>query len=445
MKEHKKEHNNKFSGNINNYTEDISLIILPEEAFESDYIIATYYYKSTAAGEDIYEKVKSFAIGQTIGTWVPVPGITQNMKKKYGGRISSIYDIPPIELTTDQPDFSSHIIQIAFPDENFPPQFPMLFTTLMGNDASTSAQVKLIDIKFSKKFLNAFGGPRFGIDGIYKYLNIEKRPVILNMIKPCLGYSASKGAEIFREIAMGGIDIIKDDELLTDTSYSSVIDRVKAYGKAAKEVEQETGHKSIYCVNITDRLDRCLENAHRAIDAGAEMLMINFVAAGLSTLQALSEDCRITVPVLGHFASAGSITESPYTGISTPLLLGKLARLAGADLCLFCSPYSTYPFLKRRYKQISDMQRMPLGQLLPTMPVIGGGVHPNTAEKIVKDLGKEVVLAVGGAILGHPNGPTEGAKAMMQAAEALGKGIKLSEIAEEAGYESLKISLEKWL
>ncbi len=430
--------------NINN-TEDISPVILPEEAFESDYIIATYYYKSTGAGEDIYEKIKSFSIGQTIGTWLPVPGITQDIKKKYGGRIISIYDIPPIELTTDQPDFSSHIIQIAFPDENFPPQFPMLFTTLMGNDASTSALMKLIDIKFSKKFLNAFSGPRFGIDGIYKYLNIsQKRPVILNMIKPCLGYSASKGAEIFREIAMGGIDIIKDDELLTDTSYSSIIDRVKAYGKAAKEVEQETGHKSIYCVNITDRLDKCLENAHRAIDAGAEMLMINFVATGLSTLQALSEDCKITIPILGHFASVGSITESPYTGISTPLLLGKLSRLAGADLCLFYSPYSKYPFLKRRYKQIHDMQRLPLGQLLPTMSVIGGGVHPNTAEKIVKDLGKEVVLGVGGAILGHPNGPTEGAKAMMQAAEALGKGIKLSEIVEEAGYESLKISLEKW-
>ncbi len=44
----------------------------------------------------------------------------------------SIYDIPPVELTTDQPDFSSHIIQIAFPDENFAPQFPMLFTTLHG-------------------------------------------------------------------------------------------------------------------------------------------------------------------------------------------------------------------------------------------------------------------------------------------------------------------------
>jgi len=90
------------------------------------------------------------------------------------------------------------------------------------------------------------------------------------------------------------------------------------------------------------------------------------------------------------------------------------------------------------------MQRLPFGELLTTMPAIGGGVHPNSAEKIVNDLGKEIVLAVGGAILGHPDGPTRGAEAMMQAAAALGEGKSLYEISGKKGYESLKISLEKW-
>ncbi len=425
--------------------EDVPMLIMPEEAFEGDYIIASYYYASRIAGEDIYEKAKSFAAGQTIGTWVPIPGITRQMKELHGGRLVSIYDIPPTELTTDEPVFNSHIVQIAFPDNNFSPQFPMMFTTLLGNDVSTSAQVKLIDIRFSRNYLKAFKGPRFGIDGIYKYLDIPiRRPVVLNMIKPCLGYSPSEGAQFFKEIALGGVDIIKDDELLADTTYSSIVDRVKAYNLAAKEVHAGTGHKTVYCVNITDRLDRCIENAVRAIDAGAEMLMVNFIASGLSTLQALSEDSRITVPIVGHYASAGSITESCNTGISTPILLGKLARMAGADIVLFSSPYSTYPFLKRRYRQIADMHRLSFCGLQTTMPAVGGGVHPNSAEKIVKDLGKEIILAVGGAILGHPNGPTEGAKAMMQAAHALGQGINLYEIAGNKGYESLKISLEKW-
>jgi 2,3-diketo-5-methylthiopentyl-1-phosphate enolase len=426
-----------------NNDESVKPLILPEEGFEGDYIIATYFYRTTSE-TDVYEKAKSFAIGQTIGTWIPVPGITDKMKKKYGGKVISVYDIPPVELTTDKPDTTNHIIQIAFPDENYIPQLPMLLTTLLGNDVSTSAQVKLIDLKFSKKFLKNFKGPRFGIDGLYDYFNIPRRPIILNMIKPCLGFSAEEGAQIFKSIALGGMDIIKDDELFADTVYSSIEDRVKAYVKTAKDVEEQTGHFTFYCVNITDRPDRMIEHALRAVDAGAGMLMVNFIAAGTGSLQALSENPEIQVPILAHYATAGSLSESPYSGISTPILLGKLARIAGADMCMFSSPYSTYPFMKSRYMQIADLQRLPLGNLRETMPVIGGGVHPNSAEKIVNDLGKEIVLASGGAILGHPSGPTEGARSMMLAADALGKGLKLSETAQQNGYESLKIALEKW-
>jgi 2,3-diketo-5-methylthiopentyl-1-phosphate enolase len=424
---------------------DVAPVILPEEGFEGDYIIASYFYVAKS-DEDIYEKAKSFAVGQTIGTWVPVPGITPEMKRKYGGKLVSIYDIPPAELTPDLPEETYHIIQIAFPDENFSPQFPMLMTTLLGNDVSTSAQVKLIDIKFSGKFLKAFRGPRFGTDGVYDYMGLgsERRPIVLNMIKPCLGYSASEGAAIFKQIALGGVDIIKDDELFADTSYSSIKDRVRLYKKAANEVYEQTGHLTRYCVNITDRFDKVLEHAKTAIEEGADFLMINFVSTGISVLQALSEMEEIKIPIVAHYATAGSMTESPFTGISTPLLLGKFARMCGADMSMFSSPYSTYPFLKRRYKQIADMQKLPFGGLKPTMPIIGGGVHPNSAEKIVNELGREVVLASGGAVLGHPMGPTEGARSMMQAAKALGKGISLAEAANQKGNEALKVSIEKW-
>jgi 2,3-diketo-5-methylthiopentyl-1-phosphate enolase len=422
----------------NNMIEPIGL---PEAVFEGDYLVATYFYSSDA-GEDVYEKAKSFAIGQTLGTWLPVPGITNAMRKKYGGKLVSIYDIPPIELKTDLPEKSSHIIQIAFPDDNFIPQFPMLITTLLGNDVSTSAQVKLIDLKFSKKFLNNFSGPRFGIDGIYKYFNISRRPIILNMIKPCLGYSPKEGAKIFRKIALGGVDIIKDDELFANTSYSKILDRVRLYTKTAKQVYEETGHLTKYCVNITDRQDKMIDYARDAIDAGAGALLVNFIATGLGALQALAEDKYINIPIIAHYASVGSMTESPNTGIASYLILGKFARIAGADLCMFSSPYSTYPFMKRRYKQIANLQRLPLYEMHQTMPVVGGGIHPNAAKKITDDLGKEIMLAVGGAILGHPLGITEGAKAMMKAVEVIGNGGDLMNSAK--CHKGLKIALDKW-
>ncbi len=431
-----------MAADIMNTNKNIQPVILPEEAFEGDYIIASYFFR-TAKETDVYEKAKSFAIGQTLGTWLPVPGLTNDKRKKYGGRITAIYDIPPAELTGDVPDESGHIIQIAFPDENFGPQFPMLFTTLLGNDVSTSAQVKLVDIKFSKKFLNHFNGPRFGIDGLYEYFGIERRPIVLNMIKPCLGYTPDEGAKIFREIASGGVDMIKDDELFADTTYSSIVDRVKSYIKVAKEIEQETGHLTKYCVNITDRQDKMIEHARRAVEAGAGALLVNFVATGIGALHALAEDPIITVPLVAHYAGVGSLSESPYSGISTHLMLGKLARMAGADLCMFSSPYSSYPFIKRRYFQIADAQRLPLYNILPTMPLIGGGITPNSAIKITSDLGKEIMLAVGGAILGHPLGPAQGAKAMMQTVKAIADDIDIDELSKQKGNKALRIALDK--
>lgn len=423
--------------------EIIQPLSLPEEAFEGDYIIASYFFRATP-DTDVYEKAKSFAVGQTLGTWLPIPGINNDMRKRYGGKIVAVYDIPPAELTGDMPEETFHIIQIAFPDDNFSPQFPMLLTTLLGNDVSTSAQVKLVDIKFSKKFLSFFTGPRFGIDRIYDYFDIKKRPIVLNMIKPCIGYTPDTGAKIFREIALGGIDLIKDDELLADTSYSSIVDRVKNYTRAAKEVQEETGHLTKYCVNITDRQDKMTDNAHRAVEAGAGALLINFVATGLGALHALAEDPAINIPLIGHYAGVGSMSESPFTGIATHLMLGKLARIAGADLCMFSSPYSTYPFIKRRYLQIADAQRLPLYDMKPTMPLIGGGITPGSARKITGDLGKEIMLAVGGAILGHPMGPTQGAKAIMQTVEALGADEDIDELAKQKENEALRIALDLW-
>ena len=49
------------------------------------------------------------------------------------------YDAPPTELTSDlRGDKRAFILQIAFPIANFGASLPMILTTLLGNDVSTS-------------------------------------------------------------------------------------------------------------------------------------------------------------------------------------------------------------------------------------------------------------------------------------------------------------------
>jgi 2,3-diketo-5-methylthiopentyl-1-phosphate enolase len=413
-----------------------------EELTGKGFVIATYSVELPAQ-TDILAKAASFAIGQTVGTWAEVPGITRDMLDRHLARIVAVYDLPPVELASQLPAGKrSAIVQVAFPEVNFGPQFPMLLTTLLGNDVSTSTQLKLIDLQLSPSFAAGFTGPRFGIAGLRQHLDIPQRPILLNMIKPCTGFSPQEGAALFAASARGGIDIIKDDELLGNPSFNPLRERVAAYRHAADQVYQETGHRAVYCANITDRPDRIVENAHRAQELGAGMVMVNAVSAGLGIVQALAEDAELTLPILSHYAGAGALTESPYSGLSSPLLLGKLCRLAGADASMFSSIYSAYPLLRDKYLRTAQLQRMPLYHLKPTLPVVGGGIHPATAVRIIEDLGTDVMLAVGGAIQGHPDGTAAGGRAMRQAIEAAITSVPLSDKAKT--HAELRKALAAW-
>lgn len=414
----------------------------PEQLLGQGFILATYYLE-VPPQTDLIAKSASFAVGQSVGTWVEVPGVTAVMLEEHMARITAIYDVPPVELSPHLPDGKrSALVQIAFPEANFGPQFPMLFTTLLGNDVSTSTQLKLVDLQLSPSFAAGFPGPRFGIAGLRQRLNIPARPLLLNMIKPCTGFSPQEGADLFSIAARSGVDIIKDDELLGNPSFNPLPERVKAYRHAADQVYEETGHRAIYCANITDRPDRIIENAHLAQELGAGMVMVNAISVGLGMLQALAEDAKFELPILAHYAGAGTLTESPYNGISSPLLMGKLCRLAGADASVFSSIYSTYPYMRDKYLRSAHMQRMPLYDIKPSLPVVGGGIHPATAERIVQDLGTDIMLACGGAIQGHPDGAEAGGRAMLQAIDATMQGIPLAEKANQ--HPELHKALQAW-
>jgi 2,3-diketo-5-methylthiopentyl-1-phosphate enolase len=109
---------------------------------------------------------------------------------------------------------------------------------------------------------------------------------------------------------------------------------------------------------------------------------------------------------------------------------------------MFGSIYSTYPLLREKYLRTAHFQTMPLYDLKPTMPSVGGGIHPITATHIIKDIGFDVMLAVGGAIQGHPGGAAAGGRAMRQAIDAVVEGIPLLEQAKE--HPELRKALELW-
>lgn len=418
----------------------LDLFSLPEHLRGDDYVIATYYLE-LGSGVDVLAKTTSFAVGQTIGTWLPVPGITPEIRNRHEGRVVGIFSAPAFDTDTGDGQGSfGYFLRIALPVINFGASLPMLLTTLLGNDASTSVEAKLVDLELPDSLTAELPGPQFGVEGIRQLTGVSDRPLLLNMIKPCTGLTPEAGADIFYETALGGIDLIKDDELMANPSYSPVVDRVKAYTEAGRRAFDHTGKDTIYIPNITDRPDRLLENAQRAVEAGARAVMVTYATVGYGALHALAE--TVDVPILGHFAGTGPYFEGARSGMSAPLAAGLLPRIAGADMILTTTPYGGYPIRRLQYLRTVHQLLLPRPHIRPAMPIIGGGVHPGTVSRYVDDLGSDIVLGAGGAIQGHPGGPASGVRAMRQAIDAKAAGTPLAEAAKE--HEELGQAIEAW-
>ncbi len=412
---------------------------LPEGVDPEEYVIATYFL-SLPSALDPWEVARALAIEQSTGTWVPVPGETPEVRKKHVAKVVGLYEAPyPEVLSPTEARERNYVVQIAFPQVNFGKQIPMLLSTVAGN-LMCWEKIKLLDLRFPKSFVEGFGGPKFGIEGIRKLLGVEERPLINNMIKPCTGFTPDVGARLAYEAAVGGVDMIKDDELLGNPSFNPIEERVPKYMEALDRANREKGEKTLYTVNITDEASRVMENADRAIELGANALMINYLTAGISLLRELAEDPSINVPILAHMDFSGTMYVSPYSGLSSSLLLGKLPRLAGADILVYPAPYGKAPFMKERYVRIAHHLTFPLYHLRPTFPMPSGGITPSMVPEVVGDLGKDIVIGTGGGIHAHPMGPRAGARAFRLAVEAVMRGMSLQEMAKE--HEELRVALQ---
>ncbi len=412
-----------------------------EDVDTENYMIATYL-ATYPAEIPVAKLAPVLAIEQSTGTWVPVPGETPEMRQKHIAKVVALYEVPDHEyMVPHDVKFRTYIIQIAFPIVNFGSQISMMLSTVIGN-ISLAGEIKLLDVNLPKNYVAGFKGPKFGIEGLRKLLNIPKRPLLNNMIKPNTGYPVEVGAELFYQAALGGVDIIKDDELIADASFNTIEERVTRYMEVEKQVYEETGERTIYLVNVTDDIPKVFENAKRAIDLGVNGIMVNYVATGLPVLRALAEDPEINVPILAHMDVAGAYHMSPHFGMSSHIMLGKLARLAGADIVVIPAPYGKATVLPEKFLKTAQTLLFPMHNLAPTFPMPSGGITQPVIPSLLKDLGTDIVIGSGGGIHAHPMGPTAGAKAFRQAIDATMAGTSLQEAAEE--HKELAAALTAW-
>ncbi|HVP25319.1 MAG TPA: RuBisCO large subunit C-terminal-like domain-containing protein [Methanomicrobiales archaeon] len=393
-------------------------------------VIATYSV-IPEKGTTPAEAARWIADEETTGTWTTI-GTTADYVRRLDGEV--------MEIT---PEGGHQIVKIRYPAEIFEPgNIAQYLSVVAGNlfGLKKLAAVRLLDMDFPDELV-PFPGPRFGIRGIRALVGTTNRPHVGTIIKPKVGLTPDDTAEVAYEAATGGVDMIKDDETLTDQAFCPMRERVPKVMAALARVKEETGRQVLYAVNVTTRADRIVGKAEEAISLGANMVMVDVIISGFGALQALGEAPGVTVPIHVHRAMHAAMTRNREHGIAMRPL-ARIVRWLGGDQ-LHTGTVSGK--MAHEAEEVIGDNRVLTGSCFGkkrTFPVSSGGLHPGKVFRELETLGTDIVLQAGGGIHGHPDGTAAGAMAMRQAVDAFMEGIPLEEYARQ--HYELERALKKW-
>jgi ribulose-bisphosphate carboxylase large chain len=407
------------------------------------YVVLTYRFECVTDPE---EAAAHLCQEQSTAQWKR-PGTDEDFRVSHGAKILDLrvhcrVPTPRFSVLSQRnPESSSCTVVIAHPHTNFGPRIPNLLTAACGEGAFFSpgiAAIKLMDVAFPPAYLAQFPGPRFGIEGLRAALGIHGRPFFFGVVKPNLGLSPGQFAALGAEAWQGGLDVAKDDEMLSDSPWSPLAERVRLMTAARRAAERATGEKKMYLVNITDEVDRVLELLALANRGGeGTAVMLNSMSIGLSAIRMVRARARL--PIVGHFAGTAPSAGVDSYGIHSRVIT-MLQRIAGCDVVIF-------PGFGERMKSADDevMENIrectrPLGGIKPALPVPAGSNWAGSLVDLHDRIGSaDFGIVPGRAVFDHPQGPHGGARGLRQAWDAIAAGQTLREYAES--HEELRVAL----
>lgn len=394
-----------------------------------------------AEGFTMEEAAGRVASESSVGTWTTLTTLTPRVRK----------------LMAKAYQFSGELVSITYPLELFEEaNMPQVLSSVAGNVFGMKAVkgLRLIDISWPEPLVSKFRGPQFGMQGIRNFMKIRKRPLTASVPKPKLGLTYVEHAKHGYEAWSGGLDLLKDDENLTNQDFNSFEKRARLCYRLRDKAEKETGERKSYLINITAETKEMEKRARLVKELGGEYVMIDICTTGWAALQTLRETCQdLGLAIHAHRAFHAAFTRNPEHGMSMTVL-AETARLIGVDQLHIGTVIGK---LEASEEEVLTLRDKVVGKkyegrrnTLPqdwfgkkdVLPVSSGGLHVGLLYPLLKMLGTDIIVQMGGGIWGHPMGGRAGAKALREAIDAYMSGSDLSDTTKAS--KELKAALEKW-
>ncbi len=338
----------------------------------------------------------------------------------------------------------AYLVDVAYPEDLFESgSLPQVLSCIAGNILGMKAvdRIRLDDCEWPESLATSFPGPQYGTGVRSELLDAGDRPALATVPKPKVGLPTDVHAEVGYEAWVGGLDLLKDDENLTDQSFNDFEDRVIESLDARDRAEGETGETKGYLINVTATADEMLRRAEFVHEQGGSFVMVDVITAGWAGLQSVRNFCEQKgLAIHAHRAMHAAMDRVPAHGVSMRCL-AQFARLAGVDH-IHTGTAGLGKLENEDTPGINEWLRADLYGLNDVLPTASGGLHPGLVPRLIEAAGENIAIQAGGGVHGHPDGTRAGAKALRAATEAAVEGVPLAERADEV--PELEQALEMW-
>lgn len=413
------------------------------------WIECSYYIESTSG----LESGAAELVGeQTSGTFIKVPGESDQLAECFGGRVLSLESfgkVPPSLVTRfEVPTVDAGLIRVAYPVGNFGGDLTTLLTTIAGNlyELGHLTACRLIDIDIPDEFTQHHKGPEFGIQGTREAVKVAEGPLIGTIVKPNIGLDEEGFRSIIRTLLDSGLDFIKDDEINADPAHLPFERRVAIVSEETERAADESGRKIPYAFNVAGPF-KDLERKHDLVlNSGGQCVMLPVFYQGISALEYLRDLGGLQLHA--HRAGFAAVSRSGSLGIDFKVWQ-KLLQLAGADHIHASGLQSK--FFETDDEVATNIKAIQSGvseKFRSSLPILSSGQTVFAAQPTMDKVGStDVMMLAGGGIIGHPLGAAAGVRSLRQSWEAAATEQALTDFGQQladAGDFAVARAVEKF-
>jgi ribulose-bisphosphate carboxylase large chain len=385
------------------------------EINRNDYYIATYDMSSS---KNLKEAAWNLAIGQSVGN--------PNVRNEW--ETDDLFENHSCIILGDEQvlETAKHgEVVIAFPVINTDWQtdgISHLLCQLMGGhvDIDIVTRCRLIKLELPKTVTNHFLGPKFGLNGFRKFTGQYNKPLFGSIVKPKIGITPEVLLEMVKQMVDGGVDFIKEDEIMSNPACAPLERRVDLIANyMAKQ-----SRKVVICHTINADPHVIVDRVKRVYELGGNGVHIN-VFSGLGVYNSIR---KLDLPLYLHYQSSGAkvFTDASHRfSISWPVMC-QLATLMGVD--------TIQTGMVGGYSNDDPNEITECLHILRdgnTTPALSCGMHAGLVDYVTELVGNDFLANAGGAVHGHPGGTVAGARAMRQAID-------------KTPGEEYRVAIDKW-